>query len=103
MYRANLTNRKIPRNQSTKRDTNETLENQKLGFSWMGELFYSFEICSSCEAHGIMYSLNKISSKHRSKETINKVTTLQDISFNEIQFHIDFMNCPKRFSNIFYN
>lgn len=59
-------------------------------FTLDDHLFYSFDLCGSCEAHAILLSMT-----HNPALSVNDSASLLEIDANLRKGHIPLLRCPK--------
>ncbi len=80
---------------------NSIYSEQNHDFSINKEIIYSFDVCGSCEAHGILYSMkNNIIYEnnnivHSTGVTVDNAALLKYLPVELIENNIYFIKCPK--------
>ena len=60
-------------------------------FSYNREIFGSFDLCGSCEAHALLFGV-----KHGLASSIESSTSLFELDEKHTKNNIDFKKCPER-------
>lgn len=79
------------------RDVEEKYAENGHIFSLNKEIICSFDVCGGCEAHALMFNLQKGTGKPSERTDLDGVQTLQQMDRSVLKGNVDFIKCPMEF------